>query len=172
MSRRSRTIALILSFLVLLIAVIQALVGFNDADHLRAVALYAHCPVLNRFTYTFFHASFIHALLNVWCMTSIVFFYNIHTRHLLLAYAIALSYPATLFGCSLTVGLSSVCFALMGMAASRVARPYVIHTFVAASIALMMVTPHVLSLVGLEVGHAANLLHAYCYLVAFIITKL
>lgn len=88
----------------------------------EAVGLTAHCHILQRLSYSFFHASFIHAAVNAWCFISILFLYHVTWRRLLAAYIIAVAAPDFVISSVPTVGLSAVCFALLGLIAFQVKR--------------------------------------------------
>jgi len=78
--------------------------------------------MLRRLGYSFFHASAIHATINAWCFVSILFLYNVTWLHMAVAYAIAVAAPNIALSSEPTVGLSAVCFALLGMIAFQVQR--------------------------------------------------
>ena len=118
-----------------------------------------------RLVYHFFHANIVHASINGWCLMSLAFIYNISAYELFLAYAIASSYPIDFF-CSVfgdeiaampTVGMSGICFAIMGQVAFRVVRKLYYNSCVCAIIA-----------VGLFFPNANTLLHLYCYVIGLV----
>lgn len=166
-SSSAKTLALVVSILVLAIALVRVFCPFS----LHPFALYPACPPSNHFAYHFFHAGLMHALINVWCFVSIVFLYDIRLRHLGLAFLIAVFMPDLLTSGD-TVGLSAVCFALMAIAATQVARPYVIHAYVALVIAVMWAAPYLFAMLGLPSAHAANAVHACAYVTALIVERI
>lgn len=87
-----------------------------------AVGVSRDCNLLPRLGYSFFHASFLHAALNVWCFLSVLFLYNVSWRRLAVAYIIAATVPDFCLSAVPTVGLSAVCFALLGSIAFQVRR--------------------------------------------------
>lgn len=105
--------------LIALYVVICSLVFVPDWDTVGAAA---GCGMLQRLGYSFFHASVIHAAINAWCFVSILFLYNVTWLHMAVAYAIAVAAPNIALSSEPTVGLSAVCFALLGMIAFQVQR--------------------------------------------------
>lgn len=88
----------------------------------RHVGLYAHCPLLNRLVYPFFHAGLLHAALNVWCLLIVVFYYGTRLPFLALAWLAAASVPSLFVGPSPVVGISGIVFFLFGTLSCFVAR--------------------------------------------------
>jgi len=68
------------------------------------------------------HTSLLHAALNVWCLWVLVFYYGIGSLRIALAYIIAVCEPSLLLPSEPTIGLSGVCFALLGMNTFHVKR--------------------------------------------------
>lgn len=104
-------------------------------------------------TYSFFHANILHWLLNVWCFLSCVFLADVSFRNLLLAYLVACSVPA--LSSTPTIGLSGVCFALLGMIMWKSANRRTYNLIIGVT---------VLSMVALCPKAVNNVLHIYCYL--------
>ena len=141
--------------------------GFKPSPSSAAIPL---APSWVRLTYHHLHANLLHLCLNAWCFLSCVFLLNVSARKILAAFLIAATVPesiafglsaAELGGCTSTppiIGLSGVCFALMGFIQWRVPRKLYYNTVVALSIFL----PWLLS------ANFANALHLYCYLVGII----
>lgn len=86
---------------------------------------------LQRVSFHFFHASLLHALMNVWVFLSVVFLFDISLASIITAFAIGSLFPCdSMYSIwpsmeSLllpTVGLSGVCYALMGRVAFMVQR--------------------------------------------------
>lgn len=79
------------------------------------------CSLADRLLYPFFHAGACHLIVNLWCFLALVFQYRVSWADVFIAYALAVAFPTAL--CPLpTMGLSGVCFALMGLCAFRVQR--------------------------------------------------
>lgn len=75
--------------------------------------------IADRMLYSFCHATWMHAILNVWALLSIVFIYEPKMSKLIIAYAIAILCPKALCPTP-TVGLSVIIYALLGMMSFRV----------------------------------------------------
>lgn len=86
------------------------------------VGITAGCNLLQRIGYSFFHASFIHAIVNAWCLVSILFIYHVSWRRMAVAYIIAVAAPDFVLSATPTVGISALCFALLGSIAFEVKR--------------------------------------------------
>ena len=158
----SRTSALSLAAIVLLIYI------FADVE-LSEVGIMQGVTFCNRLTYSVFHASFLHAFMNIWCLLSVVFMYRISLWSLLMAFAVAISFPVdTLHSIlplySLTipsVGLSGVCFALMGRISFMVRRKWYYQAWLAFYIILGFIFPN-----------TNGWLHLYCYLMGVFVAFL
>ena len=105
------------------------------------VGVFNGCDILQRFGYSFFHTSFIHAAVNAWCFLSVLFLHNITWRRLLAAFAIAVAVPDFVLSDIPTVGLSAVCFALLGSIAFQVERKLYYNGCMAIYIALGFLFP-------------------------------
>lgn len=123
-----------------------------------SVGIAAGVPLLPRLTYSFFHVGFLHCSLNCWALLCLVFYYRASLTKIVVAYLIAVSFPADTLGSPLTVGLSGVCFALMGLVAWRVRRKLYWQTWMGAFIAVGFLLPNV---------NAP--LHLYCYVVGCLV---
>lgn len=130
------------------------------------VGIMQSASLCNRLTYSFFHASFLHAFMNVWCLLSVVFIYPISFWSLLLAFGIAISFPIDTL-CNIspifafvmpTVGLSGVCFALMGRISFMVSRKWYYQSWLAFYILLGFIFPN-----------TNGWLHLYCYLMGVLV---
>jgi membrane associated rhomboid family serine protease len=126
-----------------------------------SVGIYSSCPLSNRLIYPFFHAGFIHAVLNAWCLLSIVFIYDVSVWRMLFAYVAAVTMPVDTFGAFLsldspTVGLSGVVYVLLGSISFEVARKRFFQLWMLFYIA-----------VGFLFPNTNAWLHLYCYLCGF-----
>lgn len=101
-----------------------------------AVGVSRGCGILQRLAYSFFHASFMHAAVNAWCLLSVIFLYQISWPRMAAAYLIAVAAPACVLSSVPTVGLSAVCFALLGSVAFQVKRKLYYNGCMALYIAL------------------------------------
>lgn len=120
------------------------------------------CGLWQRLVYPFLHGSLLHCALNCWCLLSIVFFRRIPLWQLIAAYLIAITYPADLLGVqTATVGLSGVCFALLGIISLASIRCWLniiaIGTFIC---------------VGFLLPNINASLHLYCYLAGLLVSLL
>lgn len=105
---------------ILTLAVIALCVALHLSGIPAGVAGMSDCsPFINRFLYHFFHASWLHLAINIWCIFSIVFMVDISTAVMLACYVLASLYPPILLPDMPIVGLSGLCFALMGYLATR-----------------------------------------------------
>lgn len=109
----------------------------------NAVGVYDGCPPLRRLTYHFFHASLLHAILNAWCFLSVMFIYDISWRRLILAFVIASTIPDFALSSAPTVGLSAVCFVLLGFLAVQAQRKLYYNGCMALYIAVGFLFPPV-----------------------------
>ena len=124
----------------------------------RQIALYTGCSIFNRLAYSFFHVNIFHALLNVWCLLSITFRYNLSWVHFMVAYIIAVCYPTLFLEGQPIVGFSGVCFALLGMLSFRVARRLYFQLVIWVNILLGFIVPGI-----------AGFLHLYCFVVGVVV---
>lgn len=124
-------------------------------------------PFLCRLTYHVFHASFLHAALNAWVFLSVVFLFDISLVQILTAFVVASSFPADtiyhLMPCAdtlllPTIGLSGVCYALMGRISFMVARKWYYQGWMAFYIGVGFLFPNV-----------NGWIHLYCYLVGVLL---
>lgn len=155
-----KTAALVISAVVCCIAL------FGGKDW-AAVGLYSGCGLTGRFLYHFFHANIFHAVMNVWCLLSVVFIYEVSAWRLLTAYIVASLIPIdTLslitdgFGTP-TVGLSGIVFVLFGAISFEVGRKIYYQAWMLFYLA-----------VGFLFPNTNAWIHLYCYMVGFVIALL
>lgn len=130
------------------------------------VGIMQGATICNRFTYSLFHATFLHAFMNIWCLLSVVFMYPVSIWSLLIAFGIAASFPidtlcdiSPIFAFTIpTIGLSGVCFTLMGRIAFMVRRKWYYQSWLAFYILLGFIFPNV-----------NGWLHLYCYLMGMLV---
>lgn len=101
------------------------------------------CSINQRLTYSFFHASIIHAAINTWCFLSILFLYKIRMWQMFMAYLIAAAAPGFTLMSTPTVGMSAVCFALLGMIAFQTKRRLYYNGCMALYIVIGFIFPYV-----------------------------
>ena len=109
-----------------------------------------------RFLYSFFHASPVHAVVNAWCLLCIVFLYDVSVWRLLTAYIVAVAVPGFLLSEVPTVGLSCVCYFLLGSLIFEVKRKLYFLSCMALYIAVGFLFPSVNALIHLY-GYLAGL---------------
>lgn len=107
----------------LVIALFVLISPFISVDDWGVVGVASNSPLINRLFYHFFHASFIHAVVNAWCLISVVFLFNISFARFASAFIIASVVPGLFLSDIPTVGLSCVCFALLGLISFFTAKP-------------------------------------------------
>jgi len=171
--KKTKTTTLILTVICLLLSAVQWAARFPLAD----VAIYKGCPIFARLTYSFFHASMPHALINCWCLLSIVFIYDISISSLIIAYITAVTFPidttSSVFGGFVadvpTVGLSAVCFSLLGQIAFQVKHKRLFHTWVLSFIAIGFTLPPICSVCGYAIATPNNTIHIYCYVAGLLV---
>ena len=104
-------------------------------------------------SYPFYHVGIVHALLNAWCLLSVVFIYDISMLRLCLAYIIAVFIPFICLSDTPTVGLSGLVFALFGSISFEVGRKVYYQLWMIAYLIIGFVFPNTNAWV-----------HLYCYL--------
>lgn len=112
-----------------------------------------------RLFYPLFHANTIHAILNIFCILQLAFYYRMSRWYLLASYIIAVTAPSFLI--EGTLGFSGVIFAALGLYSMVVKRGWVIVAHVALFCSLTALFPRV-----------NTLLHLYCYVVGFVCSLL
>lgn len=158
--KESKTLALLVAALVVAMAVVTSLSLFHEGGQgealWHAVGLFAGSPPWQRLFYPFFHASPLHALINAWCLLSLVFLYDVSLWRLLAAYIVAVTVPGPLLSGSPVVGLSCACFFLIGSLVFLVRRRLCFFTVSALYVAAGFLFPSVASLFHLY-GYVAGL---------------
>lgn len=139
------------------------------------VAVCEDASVPARLSYSFFHASAVHALINCWCLLSVVFIYDVSITYLFIAYAIAVCFPVNTLSAIFpiagepTVGLSAVCFALFGMVFFQLKRKLYFTAWLLSLITIGCVLPPLCSLVGISVTYPNSIIHIYSYVVGLFV---
>lgn len=109
-----------------------------------------------RFTYQFLHISIWHMLINLWSLWGIATTYKLRIWHLVTAYLISAS--PFFYRDIPTIGLSGLCFSLMGIIWYQVLHAKLYHCWIIGFILIGFLFP----------GTDARL-HLYCYAIGFII---
>lgn len=127
---------------------------------LENVGLSGDSPVYARFLYPFFHANMLHAAINCWCLLSVVFIYDVSLAAMAVSYLVAVLYPIGFFSPDAlpTVGLSGVCYTLMGRVAFCVRERWKYQLYMLSYIAVGFLLP------GFN-----GCLHLYCYIAGLLV---
>ncbi len=141
----------------LLITVVVVCLSLQETTDWSSVGIFDGCGLRSRLLYPFFHVSIIHALLNAWCMLSVVFIYNVSLSRLSFSYAVALSIPGYCLSAIPTVGLSGLVFALFGSLSFEVKRRLYYQSWMAAYLAIGFLFPNTNAWV-----------HLYCYIIGLV----
>lgn len=143
--------------LALILAVVILAVSVTVHPQWTEIGISKNCNLQARLIYPFFHASFIHAFVNVWCLLGIVFLYDISFWRLLTAYIVAIFVPETLLSDIPTVGLSCVCYTLLGSLIFEVKRKLYFLLSMAVYIAVGFLFPAINASIHVY-GYLAGLL--------------
>ena len=137
--------------------------SFQHPVDWNAVGIYAGCHWYGRLAYPFFHANILHCVLNLWCMLSVVFIYDIGIWRMILAYLFAVTAPVDALDALLsfdnpTIGLSGVVYVLFGSISFEVLRKWYYQSWMLFYIAIGFLFPN-----------TNAWLHLYCYLCGFVV---
>lgn len=141
----------------LALAVTIICLSFLDFDWER-VGVSINSGWIQRLSYSFIHASLLHAALNAWCLLCIVFVYDVKWWHIIVAYIIATLVPPFALSAMPTVGLSAVCFALLGLINPQVLRKLYYNAHMALYLAIGFLFPLI-----------NGWIHLYSYVVGFFV---
>ncbi len=141
------------SLVIALLVVLVELFGCGDWS-LVGVSIGSSLPA--RFLYPFFHASILHALLNAWCLLSIVFIHQVSLWRLFIAFLTSFAVPVWALSDEPTVGLSCVCFFLLGSLTFEVRRKLYFFFCIGLYLLLGFFFPKVNALIHLY-GYIAGL---------------
>lgn len=145
----------------LVISILVFCLALQHVDNWEAVGIYSGCGLTCRVLYTFYHANLLHALLNAWCLLSVVFIYDTSVWRLLIAYIIACTIPVVCLSDVPTVGLSGVVFALFGSISFEVERKAYYQLWMLAYL-----------FVGFLFPNTNAWVHLYCYIVGLLVALL
>lgn len=147
----------------LIVAAVVLLCSFVYVPDWSIIGVAEGCPLIARFGYSIFHVSFFHALVNVWCMLSVVFLYDVSVWRLLEAYTVAVIVPDFLLSDQPTVGLSCICYVLLGSLTFEVRRKFYFQLCMALYIAVGFIFPSInvaIHIYGYLAGLLVGLLNA------------
>lgn len=153
--KKEKTLSLAIAIFILCLS----LCDFNYME----VGASQHPTLSARLLYSFFHTNIFHALINIWCFLSVVFVYEPSWRRLLLTYIIAVAVPPLALSTTPTIGLSVVCYALLGATTFEVQRKLYYTMWIATFVALGFLFPYVnatIHLYGYLAGLIVGLLNA------------
>lgn len=102
--RKAKITSLVLSA----VMVVLYCIDFNP----RNVGLYSGCPLYSHLTYQFFHGSFAHLIVNIYCLLSYTFKNDVKTSLLVVSYIASIFIPAT--SDIPVIGFSSMCYFILG----------------------------------------------------------
>lgn len=137
----------------LIISILVFCLAFHSIQDWASVGIHTGCGLYCRAIYPFYHANLLHAILNAWCLLSVVFIYNVSIWRLVLAYVIAVSVPSFCISAVPTVGLSGVVFTLFGSISFEVERKLYYQLWMIAYLVIGFLFPNTNAWV-----------HLYCYL--------
>lgn len=155
-NKTAKVTSLVIGILIIAIAFLSS---YFD---IPSFGIYAGCEWYGRLAYPFFHANILHAILNVWCLLSLVFIYDISIWRMLFAYVVAISIPVDSLANAIammnapTVGLSGVVYVLFASISFEVVRKWYYQAWMAFYIG-----------VGFLFPYTNAWLHLYCYIVGF-----
>lgn len=115
-----------------------------------SIGLYVGCPAYCHFTWPFFHASWLHLIINAWCLLGIVFLYDVSPSAIAVAYLSSVVAPNMTY--SPTIGISGICFFLMGYIMWQTLRKLYFNSYIAVFI-----------LIGFIFSGGNNMIHIYSY---------
>ena len=140
----------------LIVAILVPCLVLHGSHDWSAVGIYNGCRLSCRMLYPFYHAGLLHAALNVWCLLSVVFIYNVSLWRLILSYVIATTIPSLFLPPTPTVGLSGVVYVLFGTISFEVGRKLYYQLWMLLYLAVGFLFPNTNAWV-----------HLYCYAAGF-----
>lgn len=170
---KAQAAALILTAACITSAIITYYCGIPNG----VVALSKDCTILARLSYSFFHANLLHAIVNCWCLLSIVFIYDISVSDMMVSFLVAVTFPIgflydhlpLLASSTPTVGLSAVVYCLLAQVSFQCQRKMLFHCWVLSFIGSGFIVPYLFIRHGIDMAVPNNLLHIYCYVVGLLV---
>lgn len=151
--KKEKTISVVMAVIILCLC-------FCDVNYTE-VGASLQSPLMARLLYSFFHANIFHTLINLWCFLSIMFVYKASLMRLLFALAVAVLVPDWALSTTPTVGLSCVCYALLGSYTFEVQRKLYYLSWMTIYLGIGFFLPGVNAMI-----------HLYAYFVGFIYSLL
>lgn len=140
----------------LLVVGVSLILCFVDVP-LEKVGICRDGDFYTRLTYHFFHVSLLHWFANAWCVLSLFFIYDMPLRSFLTSVAVASLIPMSLFPTQAfvvpSVGLSGICFFLMGRVSLCVQRKVYYQVWLLSYLVIGFLFPG-----------SNGWLHLYCYM--------
>lgn len=146
----------------ILVALISIALCLHPSPEIYGI--YVGSPASNRLLFSLFHASAIHTILNLWCFLSLVFLYPVSTLQLAIAFFISVTAPDCVLFSTPTVGLSAVCYSLIGLLAPVGQGALRLLRYLA------FFTPYLV--LGFIFPSVNGLLHIYCMVASIIIVTI
>lgn len=142
----------------LFVSLLLLCISFCDIQNWETIGIYANCQFTCRLFYPFFHINTLHALMNIWCLLSIVFTYNISFLRIIIAYLFSISIPSLFLSATPTVGFSGCIYLLFGSISFSVKRKVYFQLWMFFYI-----------IIGFFLPNTNAMIHLYCYTIGFII---
>lgn len=124
----------------------------------RMVGLHRDSSWMARCLYAIYHTSVAHAAINTWCLLSVVFLHGVSWRKIGMAYLVAITVPSWLLSDIPTVGMSALCYTLLGMLTFEVRQRIFWLGYMTLYIAMGFLFPGVNAV-----------LHLYCFIIGLLI---
>ena len=147
-----------LSLVVALIIFCLSLCNVNYME----VGVSLQFPLSAHVLYSFFHANIFHAILNIWCFLSVVFVYEASWLRLLWAFIVAMLVPNWVLSATPTIGLSCVCYALLGSYTFEVQRKLYYLLWMVFYIGIGFLIPEVNAMIHLY-AYVAGLIYSLLF---------
>ena len=129
---------------------------------LEKVGICEGCTFWARLAYPFFHANFLHYVINSWALLSVVFVYDITPGRMLACYIASALVPVGLLNLTVpTVGCSGVMYGLFGSLSLSVRRKWTWQVWWLGFI-----------IVGFFMGGVNSWVHLWCYVWGVVIALL
>lgn len=112
--KKTKIFALILASVIALLS-LPDIPAFLNIPSISTIGITANPHILSRILFHFFHASPVHAVINLWCILSAFFLCGLSIPRFFAAWIIAAAAPSCCLSDIPTLGLSAICFAAWGI---------------------------------------------------------